>query len=163
MKKHVGFILLAFMTAIFFLSCEKKVDIDKEKEAIKAVFDAEKDAFFSRNPVAMADCWAHESTSAKLYMGAKGQRLFESFDSVKVHDESITKDDSWDRSQVKVTFTNYQIDVMEESAWVLCDAHWDGIFRGDTINMVQTRISVLKKIEGNWKFALIAIYNVPEK
>ena len=45
MKKY----FIVFATLIFLLgsSCEEKINIEKEKEAIKAVFEADKTAYFN--------------------------------------------------------------------------------------------------------------------
>jgi len=162
MKKYLlplfAFILLAVT------SCQKKIDIEKEKEAIKAVFEQEKDAFFKQDYVSMSNYWVNEPSSIKMFISSKGQTKYEGGDNIIASEKKETEDNSWDRKLVTATFTNYQIDIMNNSAWVLCETHWKGIIRNDTINdHVQTRISVLKKVDGSWKFALMSIYSPPEK
>jgi hypothetical protein len=51
---------------------------------------------------------------------------------------------------------------MGNSAWVFCDTDWSGVVRGQDMKVKQSRIAVLKKINGEWKFALLAIYRIPE-
>jgi len=38
---------------------------------------------------------------------------------------------------------------------------WSGIYKDRPMKLRQSRISVLKKINGQWKFALVAIYEIP--
>jgi hypothetical protein len=161
MKRH----LMVLVTLIFLvgISCEEKIDVTKEKEAIKAVFEEEKIGFLNQDYARMAETWIQEPSSIKIFMTDKGQTKFDGWDAVSKEDQSGTKDNSWDRKLVTVSFTNYQIDVMNTSAWVMCETHWNGIYKNDTINVVQTRINVLKKVDGKWKFALMAIYNLPTK
>jgi ribosomal protein S8 len=159
MKKH----LMVLVTLIFLVgfSCNEKIDLTKEKEAIKAVFEEEKNGFLNQDYVRMSETWIQEPSSVKITMTDKGQTKLDGWDAVSKEDQRATKDNSWDRKLVTVNFANYQIDVMNTSAWVMCETHWNGIFNNDTINLVQTRINVLKKIDGKWKFALMAIYNPP--
>jgi hypothetical protein len=162
MKKH----LLSLLTLILITatSCQKKIDIEKEKEAIKAVFEQEKDAFFKQDYASMSNYWVNEPSSIKMFISSKGQTKYEGGDNIIASEKKETGDNSWDRKLVTATFTNYQIDVMNNSAWVLCETHWKGIIRTDTItDYAQTRISVLKKVDGNWKFSLMAIYGPAEK
>jgi len=51
--------------------------------------------------------------------------------------------------------------VMGDSAWVVCDTDWSGSLKDRPVKLKQSRISVLKKINGRWKFALMAIYEIP--
>lgn len=161
MKKH----LMVLVTLIFLIgiSCKEKIDVAKERDAIKAVFEEEKIGFLNQDYARMAETWIQEPSSIKISMTDKGQTIFDGWDAVSKEDQRATKDNSWDRKLVTVSFTNYQIDVMNTSAWVLCETHWNGIYKNDTINLLQTRINVLKKVDGKWKFSLMAIYNIPNK
>jgi hypothetical protein len=51
----------------------------------------------------------------------------------------------------------------DEAAWVMCEALWEGTYQGNPMNMVQTRINILEKTGGKWKFTLMAIYNQPQE
>jgi hypothetical protein len=51
----------------------------------------------------------------------------------------------------------------DEAAWVMCEALWEGVYQGNPMNMVQTRINILEKTDGKWKYALMAIYNQPQE
>ena len=138
MKKH----LAELVTFIYLIgiSCEEKIDIEKEKEAIKAVFEADKAAYFNQDYVGMGECWVktllrlrfgHLTRASpkwlvgKLLMQARRMRQ-----RIKVGIEN----------KVKATFLNYQIDIMDEGAWVVCEALWEGIWGSDTINLKQNRI-----------------------
>jgi hypothetical protein len=73
-------------------------------------------------------------------------------------------DTTWDRKQITLTFEDYQINILDnESAWVMCNAIWEGTYQGAPMKMVQTRIQVLEKTDGKWKFALMALYSQPQE
>jgi len=162
MKKLVYVSLTVILLAC--LSCQKKTDTEKEKTAIEAVIEQEKDAFFARDINMMAETWAQEPSSLKVYMNDKGYTKYEGWDAISKHDQSNLQDTSFDRKAVTLSFTNFQFDIMGNSAWGLFDAHWAGISNGDTIDSYQTRIVVLKKLDGEWKFTLMAMQSInPDK
>ena len=160
--KKLSFVLLSSM-ALLFSACQPKVDTEKEKEAIKSVFEQEKNAFFNQDNVVIGETWVKESSSAKIFMDENGQTRFEGWENINASIKKETEDTSWNRKLVKANFLNYKIDVMDKSAWVMCDTHWEGIFRGDTMSVDQSRICILKKVDDKWKFALMAIYNIPKE
>lgn len=162
MKKLVFFSLTAILLAA--LACQEKTDTEKEKEAIIAVIEEEKDAFFSQDYSRMAETWVQDPVSLKVYMDKKGYTRYEGWDAISKHDQGNVQDTSIDRNSIKLSFANFQFNIMNNSAWGFFDAHWTGISKGDTIDSYQTRIVVLKKVDGEWKFTLMAIQTItPEK
>jgi len=160
MKKSL--VVFAVLGLIVFTSCQQRVDVGKEKEAIKAVFEADKSAYFNRDYVSMGETWAKEPSSMKIWQSDTGLIKIEGWENVNASQRKETEDDSWDRKKVNATFSNYQIDVMNDSAWVVCDTDWGGVVGDKPMKLRQSRIAFLKKINGEWKFSLIAIYQIPE-
>jgi hypothetical protein len=160
MKKYLPLIVCLLLTGT---SCKElsdtsrkdKTDIGKEKDAIKAVIEEEKNAFFSQDYSRMADTWVRGPSSAKVFLDSTGHTTQDGWDEISKGDQEGVKDNSWDRKQTTLTFSNYQIHVMNHSAWVLLDAHWEG---GLSLN--QTRICVLTKIDGKWRFTLMAMQRI---
>ena len=161
MKKLRLFLLAG--AALLLATCQPKTDIEKEKEAIIQAFEQEKAAYFNQDFAALIVNWVQEPSSFKCFMGADGEIRYEGWQSIEQSIKSEIEDTTWDRKLVKATFSDYRINIMDNSAWVTCHTHWDGIFRGDTISLDQSRINVLKKVDETWKFALMAIYNIPVK
>lgn len=159
--------LMLFLTAVIFTalsSCVEKIDIEKEKEAIKAVFELEKEGFFAQDLEVMAETWIQEPSSVKIFMSAEGQTKFEGWDAISKNSREDVADTTWDRKQFTLTFKDYQINILDdESAWVMCNAIWEGTYQGAPVKTVQTRIQVLEKTDGKWKFALMALYNQPQE
>jgi hypothetical protein len=162
MKKLV--LLLPAVIFMTLVSCEEKIDINKEKEAIKAVFEQEKAGFFNQDYATMAETWIQEPSSVKIYMSAEGQTKFEGWEAISKHDQENLADTTWNRKLFTLTFLNYKINLLDdESAWVMSEAKWEGIYQGAPMKTVQTRINILQKTNGKWKFALMAIYNQPQE
>jgi|PlaIllAssembly_1097288.scaffolds.fasta_scaffold245412_2 hypothetical protein len=160
--KKLSFLIISSMV-MFFSACQPKVDIEKEKEAIKAVIEEEKNAYMSQDFTRMSETWAQESSSIKVYMNIKGYTKDEGWDAISKRDQGNVQDTSWDRKLAKFDFNNYQINVINNSAWVLFDAHFWGIRNEDTISVYQTRIDVLKKVDGKWKFTFMAMQSITPK
>ena len=149
-----------FLLAIIFLAgtaCQEKTDIEKEKEAIKTVIEAEKEAFYSKDYSRIAETWIQEPSSYKIYLNQNGNNIFEGWEAISKHDLQNVQDTSWDRSQLKMDFSNYRINIIENTAWVLFDCYNNGIYQGNNISTLNTRIYVLRKIEGEWRFSLMAM------
>ena len=162
MKRSVGFIFLVIISLLYFSSCEEKVNVEKEKEAIKNVFEQESAAFFNQDYVKMGGYYLNDPSTVKMFIGEKGIGRYDGWDKINIQNQKETSDTTWDRKKIQANFLNYQINVEDETAWVLCDTHWEGIFKGDTVTLDQFRISVMKKVDDQWKFWLIAIYGIPK-
>lgn len=144
-----------------FSACEEKIDIAKEEAAIKAVFEAEKNAFMKQDAAAMAEFWVHDPSAQKIWFSDKGENAIVGWDNINASQQKEVADTTWDRSLMTCTFSHYQIDIMDESAWMTSKTNWKGTFKGQQADMNQSRIAVMKKVSGKWKFALMAIYNFP--
>ena len=154
------FMLFAFSIWVF-TACEEKIDVAKEEAAIKAVFEAEKDAFMKQDAAAMAEYWVQDAFSKKIWFTVTGENVISGWKNIDASQQKEVADNSWDRSLMTCTFSDYEIDIMDESAWIYNKTNWKGTYKGQKADMNQSRIAVMKKIDGNWKFALMAIYNLP--
>ena len=163
MKKLLfTFIAFSLMTGA---SCQKKADIKKEKEAIKAVIEEERSAFFDRDFSRYEATWIQESTSRKYYMGESGINKIIGWSEVGKSDkEQIENEELWENSKnLNAEYTNFEISVYENTALVFHDTQWSGIFRGEELNTFQVRILHLVKVEGKWKIDLMAMYSIPDE
>ena len=154
------FILLTLAIWVF-TACEEKIDVVKEEAAIKAVFEAEKTAYLKQDADAMAEFWIQDATSQKIWYSGKDENAIVGWENINASQQKEVADNSWDRKQVTCTFSDFQINIMDESAWVTSKTNWKGTFGGKPMDMNQSRIVVMKKVAGNWKFVLMAIYNFP--
>ena len=94
MKKYL-FVLFAF-SLLIGVSCQEKIDIEKEKEAIKTVIEEERAAFFDRNFSRIEATWIQKSTSRKYYMGESGITKFIGWSEVgKTDKENIENEELW--------------------------------------------------------------------
>jgi len=144
-------------------SCQKKVDVLKEQEAIKAVMEEEKNAFYNRELEGIAATWMQKPSSIKLYMNKNGQTQLIGWDKIYEDDKEYLKTDTLDRKKIDVKFSDYQFNIYENNAWVMFKAIWNIPQNDTTYIFEQTRISAFEKTDGKWKYTLMAIFNVPNE
>ena len=128
MKKCLS--ILFVMALIACPSLKGQADNAKEEAAIKAVFEAEKTAYFNQDYIAMGEYWVKEASTMKYWLDHKGSENFVGWENVDASQKKETENNSWDRDQMKAKFSNYKINIMDNSAWVFCETDWEGILRG---------------------------------
>jgi hypothetical protein len=163
MKKYL--IALITCSLLAGVSCQEKMDIEKEKEAIKAVMEEERSAFFDRDFSRYEATWIQEPTSRKYFMGESGITKLLGWSEVGESDKAqIENEELWENSKnLHAEYTNFEISVYENTALVFHDTQWSGIYRGEELDAVQVRIVHLVKLEGKWKIDLMAMYRIPDE
>ena len=156
-------IALLSLLIVVSSSCQKKVDILAEQEAIKAVMEEEKRAFYNRDLEALAATWIQEPSSIKLYMNKDGQTQLIGWDKIYADDKQYLETDTMDRKKIDISFSDYQFNIYENNAWVMLKTIWKIPQNDTTLIFEQTRISAFEKTDGKWKYILMAIFNVPDK
>lgn len=162
--------LISLVTVILLAlsSCEAKIDIVKEKEAIKAVIEEERAAFFDRDFSRVEATWKQESTSRKIYMFEQnGAWIFGELkgwtEIAKSDKENIDEGDFWnDIEDWDNEYFNIDINVYGNTALVFHDAKFSGKQQGEEIDDRDKRILHLVKIGGKWKLDLMALYGIPK-
>jgi len=154
------FILITLAVWVF-TSCVEKIDIAKEEAAIKAAFEAEKTAYLKQDAAAMAEFWVHDASSQKIWISTTGENVISGWENINTSQQKEVADNSWDRNLMTCTFSDYQINIMDESAWITNKTNWKGTMNDKPFDANQSRIVVMKKVNGKWKFALMSIYNYP--
>jgi hypothetical protein len=143
------------------MSCQKKIDKANEEVAIKAVIEEEKSAFMDRDFERMAATWIHNPSSVKIYMDKEGQKSFLGWDKIREADKESWAKDSYDRKKITLDFSDYQFNIYNECAWILCKATWHWNDNGKPNTVKQNRILAFEKQDGKWKYTLMAIYHIP--
>ena len=151
MKKY-----LLTLFAIILLagtSCQEKIDIENEKEAIKAVIEEETNAYLERDFDRFAATYVQDETNIRLiaWNDGYGYRVgWKEISSVfkkgfENYPEPIKE------NQVK---TNYKIKVYNESAWAVFDNEVHNN-EGELINK-SIHVEFLEKVNGEWKIVYLS-------
>ena len=136
MKKYL-FTLFA-LVLLAGTSCQEKIDIEKEKEAIIAVIQDEKDGFtnmdmeqWSRN-VLQDSSYTWMGSTSDMYIISRG--FSEQVDQLKEFWSNWDPDETRDRIEFEVM----ELKISPQAAWVLIDLNG------------QIETLFLEKIEGTW-------------
>jgi hypothetical protein len=161
MKKMRLTVCFVIVFVLFFSSCQPKVDIEKEKDAIKAVLELEKKGYFDKDFGTIASTWAQKPFSVKLFMSAEGETDWFGWAKISEGDkEGLSKDYS-DYKDRRVEYSDFQFNIYGSNAWAIFKARWNWTFKDEQQKLEQTRIMAFEKIKGEWKITLMAIYNIP--
>ncbi|MBN1819176.1 MAG: nuclear transport factor 2 family protein [Prolixibacteraceae bacterium] len=156
MKKLFFFVLIPFV----IFSCHH--DEQKEKEAVLKVLQEEGDEFAVNNLEKVLALHIQDETATRI----EGITIYSGWDDIKaLYEKYIT------RNMADTVFINPRnikenciVNVNGNSAWVVCDNTWKWEIEGQPRESKNKQIAVLKKDNGNWKFALNAFveYQRPE-
>ncbi len=151
MKKYVLTLLALILLA--GTSCQENIDIEKEKEAIKAVIEEETNAYFDRDFDRFAATYVQNETNIRLDAGKGGYFHIVGWEEMdSIFKEGFEKyPDPIKHYQVK---TNYKIKVYKESAFAV----FDNELHNSEGELTKTNIHVefLEKVNGEWKIVYLS-------
>ncbi|MFC1539506.1 nuclear transport factor 2 family protein [Candidatus Latescibacterota bacterium] len=157
--------LIYVFTALILVSivaCTGTIDIQKEEEAIKAVMEEEKDAYFNQDFNTISASWVQKPSSVKIFMIESGPTEYVGWEKISAGDKEALSQVVPNFKNMTVTFSDYVFDINNNNAWVMCKATWDGLYNDQQMHFEQKRIQTFEKDGGKWKFTLIAIYAIPQ-
>ncbi len=138
---------------VVLMSCQQSIDVEKEKEAIKAVIESSGQAWLDRDYEAMKEIWLQSDMSSRIGAGPGGYMHTQGYkDRLAWYEQYF--DDNPEASDSKELFENYRISVRPEMAWALVD-HAVVDSEGDTLNYGLFTY-ILEKKDGKWKLALLS-------
>ena len=147
---------IALFTFILFagISCQEKIDMEKEKEAIKTVIEEVTDAWLTRDFDRLAFTFVQDEFATRLRTGKNGYLYSAGWEEIgQLYKESIKNNPNpITNKEVK---TNYKIKVYKESAWAVFD---NEVYNSEG-ELMQKRVHVdfLEKVDGSWKIAYLSI------
>jgi hypothetical protein len=151
--KKIIFSILALSLIAGSISGQKKIDIEKEKEAIIAVIEEETDAFRNRDFDRLAATFVQDETNIRLAAGQSGYSYYAGWEQISSgYKESFKNNpEPYTGKHVK---TNYKIKIYKESAWSIFDeVRYDG--GGEVINK-GIGVRFLEKVDAEWKIVYLS-------
>lgn len=159
MKKYLlPLIVFAFLTGI---SCQQKIDIEKEKEAIMAVIQEEGDAAAAMDMERLLAVHVQDSLDTRLQTLENNYTIYAGWDEIKALYEGWAES-GWDVEDPKNLKENVILKVTDGSAWLICDNIWKWNYEGKQGGFDNIQITFLEKIEGEWKISFTAFVTKPE-
>jgi ketosteroid isomerase-like protein len=154
--------LLAGLAGLFVPAaafCAATVDVEKEKAAVIAVIEEEKNAYLALDDARMAATWIQQPTSSKVYVFGGKEERYDGYAAIAAHDRAnlVRERTSGNRPRTQFEFSSHHITLQGDSAWLTCNARWEGAADGSPAIGTQARVYVLQKENRRWKIALMAI------
>jgi ketosteroid isomerase-like protein len=154
--------LLAGLAGLFAPAatlCATTVDVEKEKGAIIAVIEEEKNAYLALDDARMAATWIQQPTSLKVYVFGGKEERYDGYAAIAAHDrENLVRARALGAAhQTRFEFSHARVTLQGDSAWLTCNARWEGLADGAPAVGTQARVYVLRREHRRWKIALLAI------
>ena len=153
MKKYL-FALIAF-SFIACASCQQKIDVAQEEEAIKNVIQEELALFV-----------AQDIQESQFYKNVDYLRLINNYgndhwvvvgwDSVHAAVKKISEADWSDAANVKFECRDFHIKVYDDIAWAVFYVDGSGEWKGEPWEGVDTKVAILEKVDDDWKIVLLS-------
>lgn len=164
MKKLVYIISSVFIFTLLFNTCQVQVDIEKEKQAVIAVIEEERNAYFDRDISRLEVIWVQDSASKRIFRSETALIILNGWDEINANYREDIETDIWkDYEDLKADFSNYEINVYNNSALAYHDIIWSGKYLGDQVSAVQKRVLHFVKIDGIWEIDFIAQITIPSQ
>ena len=152
MKKYVLTILAIVLLA--GTSCEKKVDIEKEKEAILALITEETQAYHDKDYERFAACYVQDESNIRI-LGGENEKMSYIVGYEKVgsgfKEWFENNPEPTQNNEVKKNFT---IKVYKDCAWIVFEEE-DFTDEGES-NGKGIGTNFLEKVDGKWKIAYLS-------
>ncbi len=152
MKKRL-FPLLALLI-LLFPACQQQINVEKEKQAIITVLDEESQAYLDRDYERLAACWVQDSLTSRLSASKTGYGFTHWEEMSNNIKEGIENDSLWlGYKDMKYEKSDFNIKVFPDCAWATFNEKLTGIWQDEPFESESIHLTVLEKIEGQWKIA----------
>jgi ketosteroid isomerase-like protein len=150
MKKSAFLILPVMIPFIFLTSCKHKVDLEKEKEAIKAVIYNETQAYLQKDTAKIFSYYVRDSFQTRLTVNCDTFTVRKGWNEVSAlflnsYNTSI--------SNPKNSKEFLQIKVIGDAAWVMYIDNWNYDLNGSLVAGKLLNTMILEKKENEWKIS----------
>lgn len=153
--KNYSFLLIVCV-CLSLISCEKKMDVEKEKEAIKAVIINETTAFDNQQYDGVVATLAQDSLFIRMSTGKTEYTEVVGWDHMTNWYKEFATADLSDYSVERDRF-NWKIKVYPESAWVVYDQITRYTYQGSRDYRQTKEIRFLEKKNGEWKIIYLHV------
>jgi ketosteroid isomerase-like protein len=160
MKRYC--LLLFVLILIAGSSCQKKIDIEKEKQAIMAVIKAESEAARIGNVDGLISCYVQDEYNTRLNFGEDSYNIITGWDKLAPLFKEYTPNTEVDTTKISFTKENAVIKVMGNTAWLICDNNWKYEAPEGESKWENIQVTFLEKVDGVWKFSFAAWITKPE-
>ena len=161
MKIFVGTILTVLLIA--GTSCQPKVNVEKEKEAIMAVLEEEGAAALAKDKDRMFALHVQDDMETRLELGEYGYNTYTGWNEVgKLLGDAVGGEGALGGADAVSKKENVVIKVTGNTAWLTCDNIWEWTVDGKKGGYSNIQVNFLEKIKGKWLISFAAYYSKPQ-
>jgi hypothetical protein len=161
MKIFVGTILTILLFA--GTSCQRAVNVEKEKEAILAVLQEEGVAMLAKDKERVFALHVQDDLETRLELGEYGFNTYNGWDEVSgLLGDALSGDGALMGLNAVNRKENMIIKVTGNTAWLTCDNIWEWTNDGIEEGYSNIQVTFLEKIQGKWKISFAAYYSKPQ-
>ena len=158
MKKYVLTLLAIILLA--GTSCQEKIDIEKEKEAIMAVIEEETNSFIDNDFDRLSNTFVQDETNIRLMAGKSSYTYHLGWENVSSYYKEFLEQDLSDYKNIKFEKTNYRIKVYNNSAWAAFDENREWDYEDEHIVSKAIGIRFLEKVDDEWKIVYLSVVDI---
>jgi len=157
MKKH-DIVFISSVTLLFF-ACQQKVDIEKDKEAIKAVIQQEVNAFVAKDMDKLASFYIQDELNTRLQETcALEHPIYSGWNVVKSFLENLMKEPETGYTNLKNSKEDFIIKINGDCAWVINKDVWSWEVNGQPSEGTGIQTTFMEKINGSWKISMMSCF-----
>ena len=158
-------LLFLFVIALVFVACQEateSVDVEAEKEAILKVIQNESE--FARDGLfeEFVDLYIHDDLNTRIICRPDSLSVIKGWDNILTNMSYLEEREKIEDNSIAITKENPIIKISGNSAWLVCDNIWQGVYEGEEIYSESLQITFLEKMEGEWKISFAAWFFKPE-
>ncbi len=151
--------LFLFLTlaVLVVAACQEQIDINKEKEAIIAVIDAESNAYLVRDLETLSSHMIQDSLNIRIHANKWEYAYTVGWENVaEGYKKDFANEESWEgMKNLRLERNGYNIKVYQGSAWAVFNTvyKWEVDSVTNEWKAIETRF--LEKVNGEWKITYV--------
>ena len=153
MKKYL-FALIAF-SFMAGTSCQQKIDVAQEEEAIKNVIQ-EEIALFVAQDIQESQFYKNVDYLRVISNFGNDHHVAVGWDSVHAVVKRNSEADRSGAANVKFECRDFHIKVYDDIAWAVYYVNGSGEWKGEPWEGAETKVTILEKVDDDWKIVLVS-------
>lgn len=144
--------LISALLITLFLSCQQKVNVEKEQEAILKVLLEEGKTLAANDAEGLFNVYIQDETSLRL----AGEKIYSGWENIRPLLESyLDYMEGNPDTNARNVKENVVTKVFGNTAWSVCDNIWEWDEDGKGQRSVNRQLTFLEKKQGEWKISTI--------
>jgi len=154
MKKYLWAIVVVILFA--GISCQEKIDIEKEKEAIKTVISDESQAYMQQDTAKLFSYYIKDDNQIRLATSCDTIQLYRGWGEIST---LLMNADFTGYSDIKNSKDFIHIKVIGNVAWAMYKDIWTGNYYETPTTSILYCTMILEKVDNEWKISGFSINN----